>query len=198
MIKTTQALDVRLVYYTPPWLVGWMASASHGGKITDVDKDAAVELAQKLLKWRHMEPFEASLFVFDCRIPLYVASQLNRHRVGCGRTQQSLRYCNMQDAELYFPTAELSDAEKSMLSALSDYTEHVLSDAKSVKEKEHANRLLPANIMIRYRCYYNFRSFLHLLEMRDKEHVQPETRQVVRMMKESVMNTEWRPFIEDI
>ncbi|MEM4166611.1 MAG: FAD-dependent thymidylate synthase [Candidatus Bilamarchaeaceae archaeon] len=198
MLKISNKIEIKLVYYTPPWLPGWLASASHGGKISEIDKNDALELTKKLLKWGHLEPLETSLFVFDCKIPLFVANQLNRHRIGCGRTQQSLRYCKITDIELYYHDGNAPEHDMPLINSFLNYIENIASKASCIQEKEQINRMLPSRIMIKYRCYFNFRSFMHLLEMRDKNNVQPETRYTVQLMKSEIIKTDWGDLLKSI
>ena len=55
-------------------------------------EDADRQLIRHLIRKGHKTPFEAMVFTFDVKAPLFVARQWFRHRIG-SYNEESLRYC---------------------------------------------------------------------------------------------------------
>ena len=64
-------------------------------------EDADRQLLRHLIEKGHKTPFEAMVFTFDVKAPLFVARQWFRHRMA-SYNEESLRYCVAQ-REYYIP-----------------------------------------------------------------------------------------------
>ena len=60
--------------------------------------EADRRLLRRLLRARHLTPFEASVFTFDVKCPIFVARQWIRHRIA-SYNEESLRYCVAERSE---------------------------------------------------------------------------------------------------
>lgn len=184
-------MDVRLVHITPAFLPGQMARVCYG-KRGSHSKEEDEALSSKLYHAKHHEPLECSLAVFECTIPKFIANQLNRHRIGIGRCQQSLRF-SYAEPTFYWPKdiPLVAEAEK----RFADDEQLILSlrtgQAKR-RGREILQRLISDNIMVQYSTWFNMRQWLSLTQKRLGPEAQKETRDVVNMMQEQIMTTDWK------
>lgn len=182
----TNEITVKLRFSSPVPLIGHAARACYA-KGDNPDHDS--ELAAKLVKMKHMEPLENSLFYFTCKIPKFVCAQLNRHRVGIGRCQQSLRY-SIAEPTFYWPDdMEMPpyirmrlENDANILASLSEMSQ---------REREVHQRLVSDLLVVEYRTWLNAREFLSLCERRLHPSAQRECRAVVARMRDELMLTPW-------
>jgi len=93
---------VRLVdYYGSDQRIVQAARVSYGNGTKSVSQDAA--LIDYLLRHQHTSPFEQVVFTFHLKMPIFVARQWVRHRMG-RMNEVSGRYSIMKD-EFYVPDA---------------------------------------------------------------------------------------------
>ena len=91
---------VRLVdYYGSDQRIVQSARVSYGAGTKTVSQDAA--LIDYLLRHQHTSPFEQVVFTFHLKMPIFVARQWVRHRMG-RMNEVSGRYSIMKD-EFYVP-----------------------------------------------------------------------------------------------
>ena len=91
---------VRLVdYYGSDQRIVQAARVSYGNGTKSVSQDAA--LIDYLLRHQHTSPFEQVVFTFHLKMPIFVARQWVRHRMG-RMNEVSGRYSVMRD-EFYVP-----------------------------------------------------------------------------------------------
>jgi len=194
MNKTiTSEINVHLFEYTKPRLCGRAARACYdNGDKTEQDD---IELTNKLLIAQHMEPLENSHLYFECLIPKYVASQLNRHRVGIGRCQQSLRLSLAKPLFFWPDDVPLFEDDMTIIAQAIA----LIDDLKNAnrREREIRQRLIPDNLMVQYRTWMNFREFLQLIDKRLTVHAQKECKAVVQRMVDCVMMTEWSEILNE-
>ncbi|HBG64994.1 MAG TPA: FAD-dependent thymidylate synthase [Treponema sp.] len=94
---------VRLVdYYGSDQRIVQAARVSYGNGTKTVSQDAA--LIDYLLRHQHTSPFEQVVFTFHLKMPIFVARQWVRHRMG-RMNEVSGRYSIMKD-EFYVPGAD--------------------------------------------------------------------------------------------
>ena len=101
--KEFKVLDkgfVRMVdYYGSDQRIVQSARVSYGDGTKSVSQDA--ELIDYLLRHQHTSPFEQVVFTFHLKMPIFVARQWVRHRMG-RMNEVSGRYSVMRD-EFYVP-----------------------------------------------------------------------------------------------
>jgi thymidylate synthase ThyX len=185
-------MTVRLISFSEPSLVGQAARACYG-KTSD-DELSNIALAAKLRRIKHMEPLENSHVYFECVIPKFVASQLNRHRIGIGRCQQSLRLSYAKPLFFWPDDTEITENDLAIIKASVDLIKR-LASAKQ-REREIRQRLIPDTLMVEYRTWFNIREFLTLCERRLDRHAQIETRIVISLMRDQLMMTPWAPVLD--
>lgn len=187
----TSILDVDLSYVSCASLPGQAARSCYGKRGSgDYDQDLALTRALYLNK--HFEPFECSLIMFECVLPKFVCSQLNRHRVGIGRCQQSLRL-SFAEPTFFWPS-DVPVSEDSQLRFEND--ERLILQLRSMKAKKRTREILQRHIcdhvMVQYSTWFNAREWLQLKEKRMSEDAQPETKKTIGMMQDLIMTTNWK------
>ncbi|MCQ2611315.1 MAG: FAD-dependent thymidylate synthase [Treponema sp.] len=109
--KEFKVLDkgfVRMVdYYGSDQRIVQSARVSYGEGTKTVSQDAA--LIDYLLRHQHTSPFEQVVFTFHLKMPIFVARQWVRHRMG-RMNEVSGRYSIMKD-EFYVPEKENIDPQ---------------------------------------------------------------------------------------
>ena len=142
-------------------------------------------LIRHLLRKGHMTPFEAMVFTFDVKCPIFVARQWMRHRIG-SFNEESLRYCVAN--EEYFVPAHLSADEKwqwvkANLRQFAAYHELI----ELGMPKEQARSILPLGTYTKFYWTVNGRSLMNFLRLRLDEGAQAEIREyakaILDMMK---------------
>lgn len=144
------------------------------------------KLIRHLLRKGHMTPFEAMVFTFDVKCPLFVARQWMRHRIG-SYNEESLRYCVAERD--YFIPDDLSDDEREfwclMIERLFDVYDHWLGKGML---KEQARAILPVGIYTRFYWTVNGSSLMNFLRLRLDKQAQREIREyagaVLRLVEE--------------
>lgn len=192
-MKIQQNIDVKLTLFTPPSLPGRAARACYGKRpdLLQANQEDDLRLARALLAAEHMEPFECSLLVFECLLPKFLCSQLNRHRIGVGRCQQSLRMSFPEAIFYWRPGVPLP---KSIEDRFRE-DEAILRQASECRipktERELVLRQVSDNLMVQYTTWYNFREFLELCKKRGEKGAQLEAREYVALAQEQVFATPW-------
>ena len=136
------------------------------------------KLIHHLLSKKHMTPFEAMVFTFDVKAPLFVARQWFRHRIG-GFAEESLRYC-VAEKDYFIPdwldddvTKMWEDDNDRQFRAYSFWREYGLP-------KEQARALLPTGIYTKFFWTVNGSSLLNFLRLRLDKSAQAEIREYAR------------------
>lgn len=185
VIVDESAFQVHLTYATPFALVPESARFCYApvGESKGEEKD--INTAKALIRHDHGEPQECSLFVFDLYLPEFVIKQFNRHRVGVGRCENSLRYQKLEEIKLYFSREEWDRQPISVAVALTlvDALVELMQDHQTTKrEREQWQRLMPRNTMTHQRLWLNFRALTHFLKKRMAKDAQLEAQWAAKMM----------------
>ncbi len=137
--------------------------------------DANQKLIRHLLQKQHMTPFEAMVFTFDVKVPLFVARQWFRHRIG-SYNEESLRYC-IAEKEYYIPSSLSSTAyddwKQDMEGQWNSYNYFI----KAGLPKEQARALLPMGTYTKFYWTVNGSSLLNFLRLRLDAAAQAEIRE---------------------
>lgn len=147
-------------------------------------ENADRQLLRHLIKAGHKTPFEAMVFTFDVKAPLFVARQWFRHRIG-SFNEESLRYC-IALREYYVPvdleSTLLEDWNRHNEAAFDFYTE--LVEAKIPKEQ--ARSVLPVGIYTSFYWTVNGSSLMNFLNLRLESGAQYEIRVYAQAILELV------------
>lgn len=158
----------------------------------DEDKDR--RLIHYLWRNRHTSPFEAVVFTFDIKCPIFVARQWHRHRTWA-YNEISARYAALPD-EFYVPdldkittqstsnkqmrTDEQHPLAASIAATIHDECEHshiVYNELiQSGTPRELARGVLPVNTYTHFFGTVNLNNLFKFISLRSHEHAQYEIR----------------------
>ena len=169
------------------------ARVSYGQGLKTPERDKA--LIMYLMEHGHETPFEHIVFTFHAKVPLFVARQWFRHRIG-SFNEISQRYTEIKDEEFYIPSnvrvnvpedrqkaVQLNDEE--LLRKVIDMMENVFDESyKIYKEliglgvaRELARIVLPLATYTQFYWTVNARSLMNFLNLRADSHAQWEIQQ---------------------
>jgi thymidylate synthase (FAD) len=147
--------------------------------------DADRQLLRHLIRKGHKTPFEAMVFTFDVKAPLFVARQWFRHRIA-SYNEESLRYCIAQ-REYYVPEGLEGDVLAAWVrqneSAFDFYYE--LVDTYKLP-REQARSVLPVGIYTNFFWTVNGSSLMNFLMLRTAQDAQYEIRMYANAILELV------------
>ena len=202
-------------YYGSDDVHACSAWTSTSREITEEKRARIPSLLKMLAEAGHHTPFEKSSlhFLVNCDIASHI--HLIKHRVGVSVNGESARYKEIKEDKFYIPhdwdniradTQELSHyLGDSWSEILQKYTEignelyhQSIKNLEPVlgrkRAKESARYFKGYNSQIQADVMFNWRSFYHFLELRNKEDAQKEIREIASMMLELVKNIEGNPF----
>jgi len=189
--------------------------------ITEEKKERIPKLLKMLADAGHHTPFEKSSlhFLVDCDIASHI--HLLKHRIGVSINGESARYKELKEDKYYIPDdwAALDEASEDGCAGNSQESISVYSWAGVLKEyaeegnrlyhqclkelepvlgrkraKESARFFKTYNSQIQADVMFNWRSFHHFLELRNKADAQKEIRDIAATMLDLVKNIEGNPF----
>ena len=165
-------------------------------KLNRVDK-----LLKMLAENGHHTPFEKSSlhFLVTCDQASHI--HLLKHRVGVSINAASFRYREFKDDKFYIP----EDWPEELQQELIDFTNvsneryHTLLNTLSKhlgrkRAKESARFFKTMNSQITMDVMFNWRSFYHFLNLRNKPDAQLEIREIAQNMLSLVKGIEGNPF----
>ena len=209
--------EVELIgYYGSDETHSLSAWTSTSRDLTDDKRDRMGGLLNMLAKEGHHTPFEKSSFHFLVTTDIASHIHILKHRVGVSVNAESARYKELKEDKYYLPEdwkgVRISDSGE-VLSTPSDdwyerleeYTEEgnrlyhaCLTDLEPVigrkRAKESARFFKTYNSQITADVMFNWRSFAHFLNLRNKPDAQLEIREIAATMLEQVKNIEGNPF----
>ena len=167
------------------------------GKTKDQIDDGDVKLINYLAKHKHLTPFEHCTLSVKVKCPLFIRSQIHRHRT-FSYNEISRRYTS-ENLEFYEPdvyrkqhdkSKQCSDGELSINknnelvrmtkalhnTALSTYN-YMISQGVA---REMARGILPQNLMTEFWMTGNLRNWIHFLGLRIDSHAQKEVQDVAQ------------------
>lgn len=149
-----------------------------------------------LMRERHGSPWEAVVFRFDVKVPIFVMREWARHRIS-STNEQSARYSVMPD-HFYIPEAEYVREQVGKPGSYSfepitdptvvdstieliEQTQRAAFDAyhqmlEQGVAKELARTVLPVGMYSRMKWTVNLRALFNFLSLRNDEHAQREIR----------------------
>lgn len=170
-------------------------------------------LINYMMREGHTSPFEHVVFTFVIKCPLFVRSQIHRHRT-FSYNEISRRYTS-EDIEFYLPMFFRKQAESDRQASVDDYVSNMVLTDNFYREKlgdettirrflkwhtmsclycyeemmragvarEQARMILPQNLYTRFYMTGNLHNWFHFLDLRDSEHAQWETREYAKAIK---------------
>ena len=196
---------VRLVdYYGSDQRIVQSARVSYGEGTKSVSQDAA--LIDYLLRHQHTSPFEQVVFTFHVKMPIFVARQWVRHRMG-RMNEVSGRYSIMKD-EFYVPAndcialqsrdnkqgrnpeplpeAEAEKYREAFANGQEDSYKTYSEMVDSGLAREIARINLPLSLYTEFYWQMDLHNLFHFLKLRLDSHAQYEIREYAKVMLEMV------------
>lgn len=197
VFKTIEACDLELVSWTETnygnmdRFPAQAARVSFNNDLSDRTEEEDKKLISYLAKHNHMTPFEYQHATVMIECPLFIRSQIHRHRT-FSYNEISRRYTS--DAiEFWIPTTLRKQAEKNkqgsdgifaydeyqgFIQGYKDRCERALRDYEFYIHlgvaREQARAELPQSILTRFYMGGNLRNWAHFLKLRMDSHAQSE------------------------
>lgn len=164
------------------------------GKVSAEFTEQDIKLINYLAKNQHMTPFEHCVLTVLVECPLFVRSQIMRHRT-FSYNEVSRRYTS-EDIKFYIPGEfRKQDAKNKQSSIESKEIVHAEAHQKLMQAyvrskniyeellalgvcREQARMVLPEGLFTKFYMTGNLRNFVHFLKLRLDSHAQEETRRV--------------------
>lgn len=189
-------------YYGSDDIHACSAWTSTSREITEEKRARIPSLLKMLAEAGHHTPFEKSSlhFLVNCDIASHI--HLIKHRVGVSVNGESARYKEIKGDKYLIPE---DWPINSWANILKEYTEQgnkyyhkCLEELTPIlgrkRAKESARYFKGYNSQIQADVMFNWRSFHHFLELRNKEDAQKEIREIASTMLELVKSIESNPF----
>lgn len=180
------------------------ARVSFGSKSEELsDKDE--KLIKYLADHKHMSPFEHCQLSVKISCPLYIRSQIHRHRT-FSYNEISRRYTE-KDMNFYLPDVFRKQHESNRQASYGvvdggneeavrvemeehhskclDYYHDLLAIGVC---KEQARGVLPQNLMTEFYMTGNLRNWVHFINLRDHEGAQVEVQIIARQIKDILID----------
>jgi thymidylate synthase (FAD) len=166
-----------------------------------------IERIPKLLKYladhKHETPFEKSglHFLVDCDIASHI--HILKHRVGVSVNAESARYKELREDKILIPhdlplewQRELANFTKEGMNLYHECLGELINKFNFSREraKEVARYFRTYNTQITSDVMFNFRSFVHFLNLRNKPDAQKEIREIAQNMLDLVKKIDDNPF----
>jgi thymidylate synthase (FAD) len=190
-------------YYGSDEIHACSAWTSTNREINDEKRNRIPSLLNMLAEAGHHTPFEKSSLHF--LVTSEIASHIHKlkHRIGVSINGESARYKELKDDKFYIP----NDWPEIWQDKLKNHSEEGLKNyheciASLVNEfnfdkkraKESARYFLGYNTQIDCDVMFNWRSFYHFLELRNKPDAQKEIREIASEMLRLVKQIDGHPF----
>ena len=172
-------------------------------EITDEKKNRIPQILKMLAKDGHHTPFEKSSLHFLVTSDIASHIHLLKHRIGVSINAESARYKELKEDNFYIP----EDWSPYWVNKLKQYTEEglklyheciesLVNDLKFDRKraKESARYFRTYNTQIDCDVLFNWRSFYHFLNLRNKPDAQKEIKEIAAEMLKLVKNIESNPF----
>lgn len=150
---------------------------------SEVWSDDDAKLLDNLMAWKHGTPFEAVVFRFRIKMPIFVAREIMRERI-CSWNEESSRF-HKKAEEFYAPTDKVLAACDYAYHEYLDILDEELTKGTSPKRaREIAAIALPLGIYTTVIWTVNARNLLHFMRIRNADDVRMETREYAKAVEE--------------
>ena len=166
------------------------------------NQEADLEKVKKLINFlarnKHTSPFEHVTATFRIKVPLFIRSQIMRHRT-FSYNEISRRYTSNQ-IELWYPDGWRGQSNKNLQCSSGEITDNVaheifessvalaLHSYNSLLERgiarELARAVLPQSLYTSFYMTGNLHNWCHFLRLRLDAHAQPEVRAVANAVRD--------------
>lgn len=154
-----------------------------------------VRLIQYLAKHNHWTPFAHPQITMRIKAPIFVRTQLFKHKVGFTENEISRRYVD-EEPEFFFPVFRqrpdngVKQGSRDEFPANLEYCEAILSSAHNIALRaynmllaenvapEQAGMILPQSMYTEWYWTGSFAAFARMCKQRLDPHAQVETRQI--------------------
>tara|TARA_Y100000356_G_scaffold108271_1_gene94563 strand:+ start:137 stop:769 length:633 start_codon:yes stop_codon:yes gene_type:complete len=170
--------------------------------LTDDKRDRMGKLLNMLAEAGHHTPFEKSSIHFLVSTDIASHIHILKHRVGVSVNAESARYKELKEDNFYVPEDWDSTWRNNLISFNRNANRMyhqcieglVESGMDRKRAKESARFFKPYSSQITADVMFNWRSFVHFLNLRNKPDAQLEIREIAATMLEQVKNIEGNPF----
>ena len=166
-------------------------------KKKDILDEKDIKLIKYLAKHQHMTPFEHCTLTVIIKCPLYIRSQIHRHRT-FAYNEVSRRYTS-ENLEFYQPDSFRIQHKTSKQCSAGHVSSKTEKEAKIISKqiedtclkayndlinmgvaRELARGLLPQSLMTEFYMTGNLRNWVHFLKLRMDSHAQKEVQDVAQ------------------
>ncbi len=173
------------------------AWTSTSRELTDEKRARIDKLLEKLAADGHHSVFEKSSQHFLITTDISAHIHILKHRIGCSVNAESARYKELKDDKFYIPDDWQHDEQAKLIQHCEESIEKyhaclarlVASGMSKKRAKESARFYLPYATQITSDVMFNFRSFMHFMNLRNSEHAQVEIRDIAKKMLIAVSET---------
>jgi len=177
--------------------------ANESQELTEKDK----KLINYLAKNEHMSPFEHNALTVIVECPLYIRSQIHRHRT-FSYNEVSRRYTS-EDLTFYLPRQFRQQAKSNRqasegtltpalnIAVQSDVLNHHRESLALYNDlinngvcREQARGILPQDLMTKFYMTGNLRNWAHFVKLRIDSHAQGEVQEVGQQCK-AILEKHW-------
>jgi len=165
--------------------------------LTDEKRGRMGKLLTMLATESHHSPFEKSSQHFLVTTELASHIHLLKHRIGVSINAESARYKELKDDKFYIPDDWSEDEQAKLVQHCQDSLDKYHSCLNRLiaggiprkRAKESARFYLPYANQLTADVQFNFRSFMHFIQLRNSEHAQKEIREIAQQMLIQVYET---------
>jgi thymidylate synthase (FAD) len=180
---------------------GLSAWTSTSRDLTDEKRNRLSSLLEMLAENGHHSPFEKSMLHFLVTADTASHIHILKHRIGVSVNGESARYKELKEDKYLVPNDWPSEEQimlaEHMEESLKKYHEClnrlVAKGVPRKRAKESARFYLPYSNQITLDVSFNFRSFYHFLNLRNKPDAQLEIREIAQKMLDLVIESNQFP-----
>ena len=180
---------------------GLSAWTSTSRDLTDEKRNRLPTLLKMLAENGHETPFEKSMLHFLVTADTASHIHILKHRIGVSVNGESARYKELKEDKYLVPNDWPSEEQvllvEHMEESLKKYHEClnrlVAKGVPRKRAKESARFYLPYSNQITLDVSFNFRSFYHFLNLRNKPDAQLEIREIAQKMLDLVIESNQFP-----
>lgn len=166
--------------------------------LTEDKRGRINKLLNMLAKDGHHTPFEKSSQHFLVTSDIASHIHMLKHRVSVSINGESARYKELKDDKFYIPVDWTNDEQAMLIKHCEESNKKyhecldrlVKSGMSKKRAKESARFYLPYSNQITVDIMFNFRSFMHFMNLRNSEHAQLEIRDIAKQMLIQVYETQ--------
>lgn len=195
-------------------LIDWMgddrraALAARASFLDDLDGLSSEEeipsrdkkLLRFMIKEKHTSPFEHSTLTFRVKVPLFIRTQVMRHRTfsynevsrrytsNCIEFHIPTEFREQSDKNLQCSTGTVVDHNESLVAWYTEQTNKAFLAYQLLLDngvcREQARSLLPQNLYSTFWMTGNLHNFIKFLRLRLDLHAQPEAQEMARALSQ--------------